>query len=137
MQTSYYTIKIYALLLLSVLLLTLVGYYIQSIAAFALTCLSRQPVWRFTLACKHLGDVIIAVDGHNVNKSDDIINYVGQHKIAGDNITLTVYRNGHAIDLKATLTARPSLIPFLTTRLAMPSIPHLPLRPPTIPIPHP
>jgi hypothetical protein len=35
MQTSYYTIKIYALLLLSILLLTLVGYYIQSIAAYA------------------------------------------------------------------------------------------------------
>jgi hypothetical protein len=35
MQTSYYTIKIYALLLLSILLLTLVGYHIQSIAAYA------------------------------------------------------------------------------------------------------
>lgn len=35
MQTSYYTIKIYALLLLSILLLTLAGYYIQSIAAYA------------------------------------------------------------------------------------------------------
>ena len=34
-STSYYTIKIYALLLLSILLLTLVGYYIQSIAAYA------------------------------------------------------------------------------------------------------
>jgi hypothetical protein len=35
MQTSYYTIKIYALLLLSILLLTLVGYYIKSISAYA------------------------------------------------------------------------------------------------------
>jgi hypothetical protein len=35
MQTSYYTIKIYALLLLSILLLTLVGYHIQSIATYA------------------------------------------------------------------------------------------------------
>ena len=58
---------------------------------------------------KHLGDVIIAVDGHNITKSDDLINYIGQHKIAGNSITLTVYRNGHAIDLKATLTPRPSL----------------------------
>ena len=54
---------------------------------------------------KHLGDVIIAVDGHNITKSDDLVNYIGQHKIAGNNITLTVYRNGHAIDLKATLAA--------------------------------
>ena len=86
---------------------------------------------------KHLGDIIIAVDGHNITKSDDLINYIGQHKIAGNNITLTVYRNGHAIDLKATLAARPSLLPFLTTRSAPPSIPHPPMRPPTIPIPHP
>ena len=39
---------------------------------------------------KHLGDVIIAVDGHNVIKSDDILNYIGQNKIAGNTITLTV-----------------------------------------------
>jgi S1-C subfamily serine protease len=83
---------------------------------------------------KHLGDVIIAVDGHNITKRDDLINYIGQYKIAGNNITLTVYRNGHAIDLKATLAARPSLLPFLTTRSAPPSfsIPHPPMRP----IPH-
>jgi S1-C subfamily serine protease len=86
---------------------------------------------------KHLGDVIIAVDGHNVAKSDDVLNYIGQNKIAGNTITLTVYRNGHAIDLKATLAARPSLLPFLTTRSALPSTPHLPRQPPTIPIPHP
>ena len=86
---------------------------------------------------KHLGDVIIAVDGHNITKSDDLINYIGQHKSVGDSITLTVYRNGHAIDLKATLSARASVLPFLTTRSAIPSIPHLPRQPPTIPIPHP
>jgi S1-C subfamily serine protease len=84
---------------------------------------------------KHLGDVIIAVDGHNITKHDDLINYIGQHKIAGDNITLTVYRNGHAIDLKVTLTARPSVLPFLTTRSAIPSMPHIPKGPPTIPHP--
>jgi S1-C subfamily serine protease len=85
---------------------------------------------------KHLGDVIMAVDGHNITKRDDLLNYISQNKIAGDNITLTIYRNGHAIDLKVTLAARPSLIPFLTTRSAMPSIPHPPVRPPTIPVPH-
>ncbi len=84
---------------------------------------------------KHLGDVIIAVDGYNITKSDDLINYIGQHKIAGNNITLTVYRNGHAINLKATLAARPSVLPFLTTRSAPPSVPHPPIRPPTIPHP--
>lgn len=90
---------------------------------------------------KHLGDIIIAADGHNVTRPDDLINYIGQHKSVGDSLTLTVYRNGHPIDLKATLTTRPSLIPFLTTRSAPPSIPHPPTQPPTIPtpipIPHP
>ena len=87
---------------------------------------------------KHLGDIIIAVDGYNITKSDDLVNYIGQHKSVGDNLTLTVYRNGHAIDLKATLTARPSLLPFLTTRAAPPSpVPHLPTQPPTIPMPQP
>jgi S1-C subfamily serine protease len=82
---------------------------------------------------KHLGDVIMAVDGHNITKRDDLLNYIGQNKIAGNDITLTVYRNGHAIDLKATLAARPSLLPFLTTRLAPPSMPHPPIRPPLMP----
>jgi S1-C subfamily serine protease len=82
---------------------------------------------------KHLGDVIIAVDGHNITKSDDLLNYIGQNEIAGDTITLTVYRNGHVIDLKATLATRPSLLTFLTTRSGIPSIPHPPMRPPLIP----
>jgi S1-C subfamily serine protease len=87
---------------------------------------------------KHLGDIIIAADGHNITKSDDLVSYIDQHKSVGDSLTLTVYRNGHAIDLKATLTARPSLLPFLTTQAAPPSpIPHSPTRPPTIPIPQP
>lgn len=85
---------------------------------------------------KHAGDVIIGVDGHNIVRIDDLISYIDQHKSVGDNITLTVYRNGHAIDLNATLTSRPSLIPFLTAPSIPPSpIPHPPARP--APLPHP
>jgi S1-C subfamily serine protease len=85
---------------------------------------------------KHSGDVIIGVDGHNIVRIDDLISYIDQHKSGGDNITLTVYRNGHAIDLKATLKSRPSLIPFLTAPSIPPStIPHPPGRP--TPLPHP
>jgi S1-C subfamily serine protease len=80
---------------------------------------------------KHLGDIIIAADGHNITTSDDLVSYIGQHKSVGDNITLTVYRTGHAIDLKATLAARPFPLLILTIS------PHPPIRPPTIPIPHP
>jgi S1-C subfamily serine protease len=58
---------------------------------------------------KHLGDIIIAADGYNITKSDDLINYIGQYKSVGNNLTLTVYRNGYAIDLKATLRAYPKI----------------------------
>ena len=76
---------------------------------------------------KHIGDVIIAVDGHKVVRIDDLGSYIDQHKSVGDNVTLIVYRNGHVIDLKATLVARPSPIPFLIARSAPPSpIPHPP-----------
>ncbi len=47
-----------------------------------------NEVLRFKYLMKHLGDLIIAVDGHNNTKSDDLLNYIGQHKIAGNNITL-------------------------------------------------
>src|SRR6266487_731387 len=72
-------------------------------------------------AKKHPGDIIIGVDGHNITNIDDLISYIDQHKSAGENITLTVYRNGLSVDLKATLTARPSPLPFLTTRSTPPS----------------
>ncbi|MGC1930270.1 MAG: trypsin-like peptidase domain-containing protein [Candidatus Nitrosopolaris sp.] len=88
-------------------------------------------------AKKHPGDIIIAVDRHNITRIDDLISYIDQHRSAGDNITLTVYRNGHTIDLKATLAARPSLLPFLIVPSAPPSpIPGPPRQLPSVPTPH-
>jgi S1-C subfamily serine protease len=80
---------------------------------------------------KHLGDIIIAVDRHNVTKSDDLITYIDQHKSVGENVTLTVFRNGHTTDLKVTLAARPSPFSFLITQSAPPPSP-IP-NPPRIP----
>ena len=89
---------------------------------------------------KHGGDIITAIDGHPIVKSDDLITYIDQHKSVGDNLTLTVYRNGHILDLKATLTARPSPVPFLTVKSAPssplpPGSPPPPTTPPTPPTP--
>src|SRR5919206_2138845 len=53
------------------------------------------------------GDIITAVDGHPVRQIDDIINYIESQKNVGDNIKLTVHRNGQIMDLTATLQARP------------------------------
>ena len=57
---------------------------------------------------KRGGDIITAVDGHVVNRSEDLISYVDDHKSAGGSVTFTVYRNGHALNLNTTLAARPS-----------------------------
>src|ERR1051325_6288765 len=54
------------------------------------------------------GDIITAVDGHPVRQIDDIINYIESQKNVGDNIKLTVNRNGQIMDLTATLQTRPS-----------------------------
>jgi S1-C subfamily serine protease len=57
---------------------------------------------------KHGGDIITAIDGHVVNRSEDLISYIDDHKSAGGSVTFTVYRNGHALNLNTTLVARPS-----------------------------
>jgi S1-C subfamily serine protease len=57
---------------------------------------------------KRGGDIITAVDGHVVNRSEDLISYIDDHKSAGGSVTFTVYRNGHTLNLNTTLAARPS-----------------------------
>ena len=52
-------------------------------------------------------DIITAIDGHSVWQIDDIINYIKSQKNVGDNIKLTVNRDGQIMDLAATLQARP------------------------------
>jgi S1-C subfamily serine protease len=56
------------------------------------------------------GDIITAVDGHPVRQIDDIINYIESQKNVGDNIKLTVNRNGQIMDLTVSLRARPNTI---------------------------
>src|ERR1051326_1979170 len=56
------------------------------------------------------GDIIIAVDGHPVRQIDDIINYIESQKNVGDNIKLTVNRNGQIMDLIVSLQDRPNTI---------------------------
>ncbi|HEY9491758.1 MAG TPA: trypsin-like peptidase domain-containing protein [Nitrososphaeraceae archaeon] len=72
---------------------------------------------------KHGGDVITAIDGHPVTKIDDLISYLEEHKSVANSITFTVYRNGQSLDLKTTLTARPSPLPFLPVLSSPPSNP--------------
>ena len=67
---------------------------------------------------KHGGDIITAVDGHNVIQIEDFISYLEEQKKVGDKITLTIYRNGQFLDLEMTLQERPSPLLYLTEVLS-------------------
>ena len=66
-----------------------------------------------TIRGKHLGDIIIAIDGHPVNRSEDVINYIESTKSADDTITLKLIRNGTTSqNVNIKLLARPDVISF-------------------------
>ena len=54
------------------------------------------------------GDVIIAVDNNTVRKIDDLLAYVEMEKSVGDDLKLTILRQGQTMEVIATLVARPS-----------------------------
>ena len=53
------------------------------------------------------GDIITAIDGHQVKRIEDIISYIEERKSVGDNVVITVIRGGQSQDLTATLQATP------------------------------
>ncbi len=57
---------------------------------------------------KHGGDVITAVDGHQVKRMEDLISYIEQYKSVGEKVILTVYRDGQTLNLQTILQHRPS-----------------------------
>jgi S1-C subfamily serine protease len=54
------------------------------------------------------GDVIIAVDNNTVRKIDDLLAYVEREKSVGDDLEVTILRQGQTMEVIATLAARPS-----------------------------
>lgn len=54
------------------------------------------------------GDVIIALDGHEIRGIDDLIIYLADNKSVGDDIMLKVNRNNEVIEIRAVLEPRPS-----------------------------
>jgi S1-C subfamily serine protease len=55
----------------------------------------------------HWGDILTAIDGHQLVRIEDLISYIEEHKSVGDHLTLTVYREGQMFNLTTTLSARP------------------------------
>ncbi len=54
------------------------------------------------------GDIIIAADGHPIQKIEDLLNYLQDQKSVGDNMTLTIIRDGKTMQVTLTLQERPS-----------------------------
>jgi len=56
---------------------------------------------------KHMGDIIIAIDGHPVKRFKDIINYLESTKSVGNTIIVRFLRNGTVKNVGIQLTANP------------------------------
>lgn len=61
---------------------------------------------------RHSGDMIVAIDGHNVTKAEGFMSYIDEHKTPGDSLNLTLYRDGKMLNLMANLKPWPSLTPY-------------------------
>jgi S1-C subfamily serine protease len=53
------------------------------------------------------GDVIVAIDGQKVRRPEELVVYLELNKKAGENVTLTVMRDGQQRDVQVTLGERP------------------------------
>jgi len=53
------------------------------------------------------GDIILAIDGNPVRKIDDILSHLEREKSVGDNISLTIIRDGIVQEKTTVLQARP------------------------------
>jgi S1-C subfamily serine protease len=75
---------------------------------------------------KHGGDIVTSVDGKNITRFDDLVSYLEQNKSPGNNITLTVYRDGKYVHMNIVLAGKPAS--FITS-----SVPYPPPNPSPIP----
>lgn len=53
------------------------------------------------------GDVVVAVDGRRVTSFDDLLSYIGLRTVPGQEVTLTVLRDGQEVDVSVVLARRP------------------------------
>ena len=53
------------------------------------------------------GDVIIGIDDKSIRKIDDLLSYLDREKKVGENVTLSIIRNGQVQEIDLTLAARP------------------------------
>ncbi len=80
------------------------GAYIAPTADGQASVLPDSPAAKAGLKEK---DVIIKIDGQEVNEKSSLTSLLGKHKV-GDEVTLTIVRDGKEQDIKATLQAAPN-----------------------------
>ncbi|MDD5289497.1 MAG: PDZ domain-containing protein, partial [Dehalococcoidales bacterium] len=72
------------------------------------------------------GDVITTVDGKSVTRVEDLSAYLNTKQV-GDNVNLTVLRNGQNTTVQVTLAAWPESTSSDTTPQLPPQTPNIPL----------
>ncbi|HEU4447892.1 MAG TPA: trypsin-like peptidase domain-containing protein [Nitrososphaeraceae archaeon] len=60
------------------------------------------------------GDIITAVDGNPVIRMEDLISHLETERSVGQNMTLTIYRDGNVLEKQITIGQRPSPVPYMT-----------------------
>ena len=54
------------------------------------------------------GDIIVGIDGKDIHEFDDLLSYLVENTVVGQDITLTILRNGKTITMDIALGERPS-----------------------------
>ncbi|MCK5428512.1 MAG: PDZ domain-containing protein, partial [Anaerolineales bacterium] len=54
------------------------------------------------------GDVVTAIDGRPVRSFDDLLIYIALEAEPGEQVTLTIWRNGEFLEVTVTLDDRPT-----------------------------
>ena len=54
------------------------------------------------------GDIIVGVDGQEIREFDDLLSYLVENTVVGQDITLSILRDGETIEISVTLDERPT-----------------------------
>jgi S1-C subfamily serine protease len=54
------------------------------------------------------GDVIVGIDNQEIREFDDLLSYLVENTVVGQDITLTILRDGETLELEVTLGERPT-----------------------------
>lgn len=68
------------------------------------------------------GDVITALDGNQIMNTHELLSYIENNKLIGQEITITLYRSNQTTNLTAVLGERPLPLytsPFISSQMPL------------------